>query len=195
MTQDPRGPSSSRGGEAVPPSARQLLEPPGDRYRSSTPGAGGAGALGTGSTARTSFLYGIAAAVFVALVWLVAGGILDVSYGLVAAGVLGGWVVGTAVAPGAADAGDAPEVEGRGPSRRVVAVALGLAGWLTGMFLAYAWDLATLPEAGGTLVERMAQVPFVEAVSAQYGPLAIVQGLAVGFFAWRTAGRRSAKDD
>jgi hypothetical protein len=112
--------------------------------------------------------------------------ILDVTTGLIALAVVGGWGVGAAVRRGAwagmpHRSSSAPEVLG---------LLLGAATWVAALVLAWVVAMAILPGSERTLLERLAATPLLEWLEPQAG-LADVLGLGItALLAWY--GARSA---
>jgi hypothetical protein len=180
---DPRAPGTSGPGEVPPTNLRRLERPPGERYAAAE---GATSALPSAECPRWArgVAYGALAAAAGALVWLVAGGVIDLSGGLtVVAGVLG-WAIGAAVRVGTWS-GAAHLPDGRSG---IIAIVLGLLTWLTGTFLVYLYALATLPASSVSFAERLAAQPFLDWLAPQVVPLAPVELAAfvlVGWFAAR----------
>ncbi len=171
------GPGEVRPGDVRPPSTRQLERPPGERYAS-----------GREEAARAprwdrALLFGLGAALVGALAWVVAGGVVDLSGGLVVLAAVAGWGIGVAVRLGAW-ASRPHEPDGR---TGALAIALGILTWLLGTFLVYLYSQATLPESALTFVERLAATAFLDWLTPQLVPLAPIELLALVLVGWYAA--------
>jgi hypothetical protein len=101
------------------------------------------------------FAYGLglgwlAAAVF-ALVYALAAELLGLTFGLPVVALLGGWIIGTAVAYGGW--GENEHLPHRG--LRLGALALAVEGWGLGLILAYILSQVFLPQSVIPLAERL----------------------------------------
>lgn len=132
--------------------------------------------------ALAAFDWGALAAIGVSLVYGLLWAI-ELHFGLIAVAVMGGWVIGGAVAHGA----------WRGslhvPSRRLRALAavLGGAAWLGAGAVYYLIAQAVLPAAQTPLLERLSFDGFAEFLTGVYD---LVHGIALAtlaFFSWRSA--------
>jgi hypothetical protein len=131
-----------------------------------------------------AFDWGVLATAGVALAYGILTYPIGLTWGLIAAGVVGGWVIGRAVARGAWGGSDA---EPHAPDRRVRAwaAALGLLAWVGGLLVAYAASGLLFPEAHIPLTERISFLDYlVETYSFQHSASA----LALALIAWRSAG-------
>lgn len=127
--------------------------------------------------------FGLGAAVLGAALWWLMGGLFALGGGLIVVSIFLGWLVGTGVAWGAWGEAAHPAV----PRLRSEAVVLALAAWLVGSFAVYVFELVFLPGSHLTLLERMANVPFLEFTLQQFLPFQPLELLLVAIFAWRAA--------
>lgn len=161
----------SRPGD-VPP--RHLERPPGDRYRDAPtlvrerPDLVRALALG--------LAVGCVVAASVALV----RSVLDVTAGLLAIAVVGGWAVGAAVRRGAWDG-----TPHRGSAAsELLGLALGSISWVAGLVLAWVVAMALLPGSERTLPERLTGTPFLDWLAPQAGLLDLVSLVLAAVLGW-----------
>jgi hypothetical protein len=128
-------------------------------------------------------LAAIGAAVLGAMLWLVAGGVLDLGGGLIVVAVVVGWLVGGAAAFGA--------WRGRphlGAGRiRLLALVMGLATWLVGTVLLYLFAEITLPGSSRPLADRLASTPLLDWLAPQFLPLGLLELLLIGGVSWWSA--------
>lgn len=101
------------------------------------------------------FAYGLGlgwlAAAAYAVVYGLSAELVGLTFGLPVIGLLGGWLIGTAVAYGGW--GENEHLPHRG--LRWGAVALAVEGWLLGLILAYIVSQALIPQATTTLADRL----------------------------------------
>jgi hypothetical protein len=109
--------------------------------------------------------YGLAATALVAVVGAVSRGILDLSTGLIALAVGGGWAIGAAVRQGVW--GGQPHRPSSAPT--LIAAALGALGWLASLVGAWVVSMAILPASSRSLPDRLLATPFVDWLSPQIG--------------------------
>ena len=156
---------------------RHLERPPGERLASpptrvrERPDLGRALLLGAGAGAG------------IALAAALLRSILDVTTGLLALAVAGGWLVGAAVRQGAwggeAHRGSAaPELMG---------AVLGALTWIVGLVLAWVVALAILPGSERSLAERLAATPFLDWLGPQVGLADLLALLLVTMLGWVAA--------
>jgi hypothetical protein len=155
---------------------RTLERPPGDRYL--LPDAGDPPAAHPDMVRAAVF--GAAAALLVAVLAAAFNAGLDFLVGVTVVAALGGWLIGRAVRHGAWSG----RAHISSPAPLVLAVLLALAAWLVGEIGAYLLSLATLPDSVRTLPERMADLPFLDWLSPQFGPFEIVSLFLLGGLAW-----------
>lgn len=138
-----------------------------------------------GATAQTGrgVLFGSVAAIVVALIWMVAAGLANVTAGLLVLALVGGYGIGTATAYGSW--GEAPHDPL--PTLRLLGAGLGVAAWLLGTFLDYLIGLAVIPGSTSSLGEKMAAQPYPVALAAQFGLLDVAAIALLAGFAWRAA--------
>ena len=159
---------------------RHLERPPGERYPTLAP------AIRERPDLVRALILGVLAGVLVAAAAALLRSIVDLTAGLLALAVAGGWAVGAAVRRGAwaglpHRASAAPEVLG---------LLLGAATWIAGLALAWLVAMAILPASERSLIERLAGTPFLDWLGPQLG-LADVLGLVLaallGWFGARSA--------
>jgi hypothetical protein len=92
----------------------------------------------------------LAAFVFAAVYGLSAE-LVGLTFGLPVVALLGGWIIGTAVAYGGW--GEAEHLPSRG--LRLGAVALAVGGWIVGLIVAYIVSQALIPQATTALTDRL----------------------------------------
>jgi len=164
---------------------RHLERPPAERYRSSVPVIRERPDLGR------AIALGALVGLLVALAAALLRSILDLTAGLLALAVVGGWAVGAAVRRGAwaglpHRASATPEVLG---------LLLGAATWVAALVLAWVVAMAILPGSERSLPERLGATPFIDWLSPQLG-LAELVGLVLaallGWFGARSAAVPSA---
>ncbi len=124
-------------------------------------------------------LAGIGVAVAYGLLW----GLLELHFGLIAIGVMGGWLIGAAVTHGAWRG------ELHVPDRRlrVLAAALGASSWLGGAFIAYFISQALFPNPTTGLLERLSFAGFSDYLISLVDLVHGIALLALVTFAWRSA--------
>jgi hypothetical protein len=162
---------------------------PGDRVAAEAPPAATADepefATLTGRRALHAFDWGALAALGVAFAYGVLWGVIQLQWGLIAAAVMGGWVVGAGVRHGAWKGALHP----RAIRVQLLGGALGLGSWLGGSFVAYLLSRVVLPsdlDLGG----RLAALPFADYLSLEYEAAPIVHAaalVALAIMGWRTA--------
>jgi hypothetical protein len=165
-------------GDVRPPT---LARPPGDRYRTPSPVL----ILERPRIARGVGL-GLVAMLAVAVVCALLRAILDLSGGIIAVAVAGGWAIGAAVRQGAW--GGQPHRPSTAPV--IAGAALGALGWLAGLVGAWLVAMAILPGSSRTFTERLAATPFPDWLGPQVG-LADLLSLLL-FIVFGAIGARSA---
>ena len=125
-------------------------------------------------------LYGVAAALAVAVLIALLVGILDVDVGLLPIAAVGGWAIGTVTRAGAW-----PTARAR-PSAavRAFAIACSVGAWVAGYYGAYLVSLFIRQDSALTFGQRLAQSSFPDWLSPQFGPLHIVELLLFAGIAW-----------
>ena len=136
--------------------------------------------LGRGS------LYGLVAVLVIAGAAALLRGILDLSGGIIALAVGGGWAIGAAVRRGAW--GGQLHRPSSGPG--IVAAVLGAGCWLTSLVGAWLVSMAILPASSRSLPDRLITTPFLDWLSPQIGLADMLSLLLFIGFAW--FGARSA---
>jgi len=130
-----------------------------------------------------AFDWGALAAVFVAVVYGLLWGVVQLYLGLIAVAVMGGWLIGAGVRRGAWREGQhLPDVR-----LRILSGTLGLAAWLGGAFVAWLSSRAVLPDSSLSLVERLAELGFTDYFVQVYDIVHGVAAVVMVFIAWRTA--------
>ena len=180
---------------------RRLERAPGERYagagrpsggdRARPSSAAGSGARGaerpasapTSGRVGPAVAFGVAALLAVAVVWALAVGLFDVTWGLVIVGAGGGWLIGAAVSYGAWRGTEHVE----DARIRVIAAACGATAWLAGSFGGYLVGLLLLPASSASLGERIANAPFPAALTAQFSLVDVAAIVLLAVLAWRTA--------
>jgi hypothetical protein len=163
---------------------RLLARPPGDRYAAqSDPGARPGAGQRVRPNLRRGTAFGCGAALVVVAAWFVLGGIFDASWGLIVAGIAGGWLIGAWTACGAWSEG----LHGAQPAPRMIATALALFAWLGGTGAVYLWTRAILPGSALPFGERLAAVPFPSYLAGFFGPVEILEIAALVAVAWYEA--------
>jgi hypothetical protein len=126
----------------------------------------------------------LAAAVF-AVVYAASAELIGLTFGLPVVALLGGWIIGSAVAYGGW--GELAHVPYRG--LRVGAVSLAVEGWVLGLILAYVLSQAFIPQASTALSDRLSVAGFFDYLLG----LDVVRFIhllslaLVAFMAWRAA--------
>jgi hypothetical protein len=132
-----------------------------------------------------ALLLGLGAGAIVAIVAALLRSILDVTTGLLAVAVGGGWLVGAAVRSGAW--GGEPHRASVTPE--LLGAALGALMWVVGLVLAWIVALAILPGSERSLLERLAATPFLDWLGPQVGLadlLSLGLAAALGWLAARS---------
>lgn len=186
------------GGEARPPAVRQRLErPPAERYVA-RPEAGRAEARSAGDTAlNRALLVGLGAAFLVALAMGLLGGLFDLTAGLIVVGLMGGWLIGRAVAVVARGGSPASWLSGAEPAPgrvpgwvRLAAIVCALVAVAGGLVILWILSLAAVPDATTGLLERLAALPlrdWLDPQLGQLGPTLLLTLLATVATAWRSS--------
>jgi hypothetical protein len=178
-------PLAAAPGEALPAS-RRLERPPSDRYAA----AAGPPVAERPRLGRSGLLAASAAA-GVALVSALSHAILSITSGLLAAAVLGGWLIGLAARVGAWGTGSHVP-DGR---PRLLATVAALGAWLGGLLVAWLVSMAILPGSTRPFPERLAGTPFLDWVGPQLGPLEVVGLGLIVVIAGLTAGGGAVRAD
>jgi hypothetical protein len=192
------GSEAVSGGEARPPAVRRRLErPPAERYAARAE-AGDSEAPSAGEAALSRVLpVGIEGAFLVALAMGLLGGLFDLTAGLIVVGLIGGWLIGRAVA-GVARGGSlrswlsgAEPSPGRAPGAvRLVALACGLVAVAGGLVVLWIVSLAAVRDATSGLLDRLAALPlrdWLDPQLGQLGPILLLTLLATLVAAWRAS--------
>jgi hypothetical protein len=130
-----------------------------------------------------AFDWGALAAIAVAVVYGLLWAVLDLHLGLIAVGVMGGWLIGGAASHGA----------WRGalhmPSRwlRLLAAVLGVVAWFGGAAVSYVASQAFFPDPATPLAERLSFAGFADYVTGVYDLVHAAAAAALAFFSWRSA--------
>jgi len=133
---------------------------------------------------------GLVATVIVAVLSAVLRGILDLSGGIIAIAVTGGWVIGAAVRQGAWTgephrASTAPVLWG---------AVLGACCWAAGLVGAWLVAMAILPGSSRTLPDRLAATPFLDWLTPQLGLADLLSLLLFVGFGWFGARSPATRD-
>jgi hypothetical protein len=147
----------------------------------------------TGSTFATltrrramhAFDWGTAAALGIALVYGLLWGVVLLQWGLIAVGIMGGWVIGRAVRNGAWRGVEHPR------TLRLQALASVLAGlaWFGAAWVAYLSSRLVL-ESERTLADRLSDLSFGQYMNQQYEAGGLFHAIALAamiIMGWRTA--------
>jgi len=158
-----------------------MTEPGERRPPTSTSEAGGRGwsaqrvadgrSAQRGRSARTRSLPGallVASGVVLlaAAAWALLRGVLELGPTSLAVATLGGWGIGAVLR------------QARAPV--LLAVLLGLAAWLLGLFFSWLLAMALLPSSTRTFAERLEGTPFLDWLSPQFGLLETLGLLVYG---------------
>jgi hypothetical protein len=186
------------GGEARPPAVRQRLErPPAERYDARAEAGRAAAARSADTPLSRVLLVGLGAAFLVALAMGLLGGLFDLTAGLIVVGLIGGWLIGRAVA-GVARGGSlrswlsgAEPSPGRTPGAvRLLALACALAAVAGGLAVLWIVSLAAVRDATTSLLDRLAAQPlgaWLDPQLGQLGPILLLTLLATLLAAWRSS--------
>lgn len=159
---------------------RELERPPGERYRTAGP------VIRDRPDVGRALLLGAGAGLIVAMAAALLRSVLDVTTGLLALAVGGGWAVGAAVRRGAW----AGRPHGASAAPEVMAVCVGAATWVVALIVAWLVAMAILPGSERPLLSRLMSTPFVEWLGPQLGLADLVCLAVTPVFAW--LGARSA---
>lgn len=108
---------------------------------------------------------------------------VELSWGLIAVAIAGGWLIGSAVRHGAwRDA-----LHGPARSLQLLAVLLAVVAWFGAFFVAYVAGQLLLPEPAAPLAERLSPAGFAEYLAGTYEFLHAIALAALAFMAWRSA--------
>jgi hypothetical protein len=192
------GSEAVSGGEARPPAVRHRLErPPAERYATRAE-AGRAQASGAGDVALgRAVLVGLGAAFLVALAMGLLGGLFDLTAGLIVVGLIGGWLIGRAIA-GVARGGPLASwlyatepFPGRSPGAvRLVAIICALVAVAGGLVVLWIVSLAAVRDATSGLLDRLAALPLRDWLYpqvGQLGPILLLTLAATLVAAWRSS--------
>lgn len=103
-------------------------------------------------------------AALAASAWALLKGVLELSVGLLVVGAFGGWAIGA--------------VLWQVRTSPLLAVAIAAAAWLVGLVGTWLVAMALLPASSRTFLERLANTPFTDWLSPQFG-LVEIGGLVV----------------
>jgi len=116
--------------------------------------------------------------------WAVLRGILELGATSLVVSGLGGWAIGRTLRQANLPA--------------LLAAAMGVAAWLSGLIIAWLLAMALLPASSRTFVERLESTPFLDWLSPQLGLLEItglfLYAVAAGYAARASAGPGSSRD-
>jgi hypothetical protein len=183
------------GGEARPPTVRHRLDrPPAGRYAGPEASRTEAGSAGDTPLSRV-LLVGLGAAFLVAMAMGLLGGLFDLTAGLIVVGLIGGWLIGRAVAGIARGGSLRSWLSGAEPSParspgavRLLALACALAAVAGGLVVLWIVSLAALPEATTGLLDRLADLPLGDWLApqlGQLGPIMLLTLVATLAATWR----------
>lgn len=127
-------------------------------------------------------VFAMAAAAGTGLLYGVLADPIGLSWGLIVVGLIGGWIIGTAVIHGA--------YSGRFhllvPGLRWLAVLVAVIAWVGAAVVAYVASQLFYQQATTSLTERLSAAGFVEYLNSfVFGP-SILGLVAMAFVAWRT---------
>jgi hypothetical protein len=134
------------------------------------------------NTAR-GVAFGLAAAIPVALVYGVLADPFGLSWGLIIVGLVGGWIIGAAVAQGAWGGRFHLIV----PRIRWLAALIGVITWIAATAVAYVASQLVYQGATTPLAERLSVGGFVEYLNSTVFSPSILGLAALAFVAWRAA--------
>ncbi len=171
-----------RPGDAPP---RHLERPPGERYLRASPAIRERPDLGR------ALAMGLAVGLIVAISAALLRSILDVTAGLLALAVVGGWAVGAAVRRGAWSG--TPHRASAAPG--LLGMLLGAVSWVLGLVLAWLVAMAVLAGSERTLLERLTGTPFLDWLAPQLGfadLVSLVLAAALGWWGARSPATATA---
>ena len=134
--------------------------------------------------------YGLVAVLAIAVVGGLLRGILDLTGGLIAVAIGGGWVIGAAVRQGSW----AGQAHRRSSVPTLIAAGLGALGWLATLVGTWVVSMAILPASSRSLPDRLIATPFLDFTGQQFGLADVLALLLFIGFAWfgaRSAGTRT----
>ena len=137
---------------------------------------------------RTGYglLVGVLAGLAVAVAYGLAAELLGLTFSLPVVGLIGGWVIGTAVAYGAwGERSHAPSRPMRG-----AAAVVGVGAWLVGLGVAYVVSQALIPQATNSLLERLSLSGFLDYLFGTFDFVRLLHAVALlllAVVAWRSA--------
>lgn len=108
---------------------------------------------------------------------------VELTWGLIAVALGGGWLIGRAVSHGAWRAAAHPLTR----RLQLLAVLLAVLAWFGGFFVAYLMGQLLLPEASEGLSERISAPRFSEYLAGTYNFLHLLALAALAIMAWRSA--------
>jgi uncharacterized YccA/Bax inhibitor family protein len=132
------------------------------------------------------FFLGMLAGLAVAVAYGLAAELLGLTFSLPLVGLIGGWVIGTAVAYGAW--GERSHLPSR--SVRAGAAVVSVGGWVVGLVVAYVVSQALIPQATNALLERLAVGGFADYLFGTFDFVRVLHLVALAllaFVAWRSA--------
>lgn len=130
--------------------------------------------------------YGLLALVAIASLFALLRGILDLTSGIIAVAVGGGWLIGAAVRQGAW--GGRPHRPSSAPT--VTGAALGALCWLATLAGAWLVSMAILPASSRSFLDRLLATPFLDWLAPQVGladVLALLLFIGFGWFGARSS--------
>jgi hypothetical protein len=132
------------------------------------------------------FAFGAAAGLAFVVVYGLSAELLGLTFGLPVVGLLGGWLIGTAVAYGAW--GERPHPPLR--TLRVGAVVIAVLAWLGGLKVAYVVSQALIPQATTGLLDRLSLGGLMDYLFGTFDFVRLFHVVAVALLAvmaWRAA--------
>ena len=128
-------------------------------------------------------LFGVAGAALVGLVYGVLADPVGLSWGLIVAGLVAGWIIGTVVAQGAW----AGRFHLLVPRVRWLAALIAVVAWVWAAIVAYVGSQLFYQGATTPIAERLSASGFVEYLNSFVFSPSILGLAAMAFMAWRTA--------
>lgn len=171
-----------RPGDAPP---RHLERPPGERYLRASP------AIRERPDLARALALGLAVGLIVAVAVAFVRSILDVTAGLLALAVVGGWAIGAAIRRGAWSG--TPHRASAAPG--LLGMLLGAVSWIAGLVLAWVVAMAVLAGSERTLFERLTGTPFLDWLAPQLGIadlVGLVLAAGLGWWGARSPGTTTA---
>jgi hypothetical protein len=128
-------------------------------------------------------LYSIAAAVPTALVYGILADPFGLSWGLIVVGLVGGWLIGSAIAYGAWEGQEHSTI----PALRWTAAVIALGAWLAASVVAYVGSQFFYQAATTPLMDRISVSGFIDYFQGTLLSPTLLALAAMAFMAWRGA--------